>query len=152
MITVKRGTPQTIKNKGCDQRKKGRKFMENKRVTKAMRYADIIAMLNGENPANGTDTATAIEFLNEQIAQVNKKNSASSSKPSKEDIEKDRLRSLLYDYMREHGRVTCSEMLKNIPDFYEFNVNKVTGLLRNPVLDGIVKKEKVKNTMYYFMA
>lgn len=126
--------------------------MENKRVTKAMRYADIIAMLNGENPANGTDTATAIEFLNEQIAQVNKKNSASSSKPSKEDIEKDRLRSLLYDYMSEHGEATCSEMVKNIPDFYEYNVNKVVGLLKKPLDEGRVIRVERKNVAYFHLA
>lgn len=127
--------------------------MENttKKVTKAQRYADIIALLNGEAVQYNTTTDEAVDFLNAQIEQVNKKNSTKSTKPTEADIEKDRLRKILIDYLRENGESTCSTMVHNIPDLAPYSTQKVVGLLKEPKDAGIVGVVQRKNVTYYFV-
>lgn len=126
--------------------------MENttKKVTKAQRYADIIALLNGEAVKYNTTTTEAVEFINAQIEQVNKKNSTKSTKPTEADIEKDRLRNILIDYLRENGESTCSTMVHNIDDLAPYSTQKVVGLLKEPKDAGIVGVVQRKGVTYYF--
>lgn len=126
--------------------------MENttKKVTKAQRYADIIALLNGEAVKYNTTTAEAVEFINAQIEQVNKKNSTKSTKPTEADIEKDRLRNILIDYLRENGESTCSTMVHNIDDLAPYSTQKVVGLLKEPKDAGVVGVVQRKGVTYYF--
>ena len=65
--------------------------MENKtvRVTKTQRFADIIAMLNGESVKFGTSTADAIAFCEHEVELLAKKNASVDKRKSAEQEKND---------------------------------------------------------------
>lgn len=106
------------------------------RITKAMRFADIKALLNGEVPANGSTLDDACAFIDNELALLSKKNGAKSSKPTATQIANERYRSLILDFLSTQSEgVTCTEIAKGVPELSEFNNQKVSALMRGLTYD-----------------
>lgn len=121
------------------------------RITKAMRYADVKAMLMGEVPANGTDLDTAIEFISHEMELLAAKNSSKSGKQTTAQKENEEYRALILDFLSTQSEgVTCTEIAKGIPALSDFQNQKISALMRsltyheekNPA--GMVDKSIVK--------
>ena len=114
------------------------------RITKAMRYADIIALLKGETPTNGTDIDTAVDFINAQVALLAKKNSG-DRKPTATQEENAKLRTLILAFLNtQDSPKTCTEIMKNVPELGELSNQKVAALVKRLADDGQVAKTVVK--------
>ena len=126
------------------------------RITKVMRMADIIAMLSGTEVENGTDVATAIEFLNHEIEIVNKKNKGGENGKAMTKLQKENegYRAIVLDYVRNNPGQTCTAIYKALPVFSEagYAPQKVSSLLRQLKLDGKVISEEGKGGKPIFRA
>lgn len=122
-----------------------------KRVTKAQRFEDIKAILNGDAVVYGTTVEDAISVIDHELELLAKKNS-SDSKKSTELQEKN---AVLCDLIVEHlaglpedsEGMTCGELNKAIPELYDFNNQKIAYLVRMLSEAGRVTKREVKGKM-----
>ena len=123
-----------------------------KRITKAMRFADIKALLSGETPTNGTDLAAALVFIDSELALLAKKNT-SDKKPTKTQEENMGHKAKILDFLSgQVDGVTCTEVQKSIPEFADFQNQKIAALLRQLVEDGKVAKSMVKGKAMFALA
>ena len=114
------------------------------RITKAMRYADIIALLKGEIPINGTDIDTAVDFINAQVALLAKKNSG-DKKPTATQEENAKLRELIMSFLyTQDTPKTCTEIMKSIPELGDLSNQNVAALVKRLFDDGQVTRTVVK--------
>lgn len=120
------------------------------RITKAQRFEDIKAMLNGE-VVERTSTADAIDFINSELALLAKKNAAKSGKMTATQKANEEYRGLILDYLATVSEgVTCTEIAKGVPALSDFNNQKISALMRGLVYDedknpeGRVVKSTVK--------
>lgn len=120
--------------------------MENsKRITKAMYYADITAMLKGETAPNGISRDAAIDFIKREVELLSKKNAAKSSKPTATQTANEGYKKLIMAFLSDQADgVTCTEIAKGIPDFDGFNNQKIASLMRQLKDEGKVVKDTVK--------
>lgn len=120
--------------------------MENtvKRITKAQKFEDVIALLNG-NPAKFIDKDGAVEFIRNEMALLAKKNASDSHKPTatQEANEKYKARILEYLSEQESGK-TCTEIGKSVPELVDFNNQKIAALMRQLYDANKVRKATVK--------
>lgn len=123
-----------------------------KRITKAMRFADIQSMLNGNIPANGTTIDEAVSFIDNEIALLTKKNTA-EKKPTSKQIENDVFKKKILDYlMTQTNAVTCTDVQKNIPEFADFNNQKIAALMRQLVDEHKITRNVVKGRSIFAIA
>lgn len=109
---------------------------KNVRITKAQRFADIKALLNGEVPVYGTDAATAVEFIDNEIALLAKKNAAKSGKLTATQQANEGYKTLIVDFLATQPvGVTCTEIAKGIPALNDFNNQKISALMRSLTYD-----------------
>lgn len=71
-------------------------------------------------------------------------------KPAKEQIENDRLRAVLVDFMQSEEQYTITDFIKGIEGFEEFSSQKVSGLLSPLVKSGVVARVKGEKNKTYF--
>lgn len=94
---------------------KGLEIMENKikKITKAQRINDIIAMVKEEEVTHGTTTEEALEFLNHELELLNRKGSK-SGKPTKSQLRNLELAPIVYEYLKSKDEgVRATEIMKN---------------------------------------
>lgn len=106
--------------------------MTNEKLTqkKALEYV----LTNCELP---DDVKEKLEGMVETLSH----RKAGERKPTAKQIESNRLREVIYDYLCETGEsLTCSELAKRIPDFEDGQNQKVSGLMRALVAEGRVTK------------
>lgn len=111
---------------------------ENKvvRITKAQRFEDIRAMLNGEDVVNGSTVADLLEFVDKEMGLLAKKNAAKSDKMTEAQKANDEYRSLILDFLAGQSEgVTCTEIAKGVPALSEFNNQKISALMRSMTYD-----------------
>ncbi len=113
----------------------------------------------------GTDTKTSyvfdhdamVEFIDKEIAQLAKKNSG-DKKPTETQIENEHFKTLVLDYLstlpEDSDGVTCTQLLKAIPEFGEkdYQIQKVTHIMRLLKKDGLVVAKEVKGRNYFSLA
>lgn len=134
------------------------------RVTKSQRISDIISLLSGDPVSYDTTVNEAIAFLNHERELLDKKNTRTGTKKlTPTQVENESLKGLILDYLSsidsEDG-VTCSDILKAIPEFSEFQVQKVSGLVRqllpatekNPKGTGQVISQKIGGKTLFKLA
>lgn len=121
--------------------------MENNktvRITKANRFEDIKALLNGEKVAYGTTKEEAIEFIDYQLELLARKNSG-EKKPTQTQLEnaehKERIKTFLA--MQTEG-VTVTMMQKNILEFADLSNQKIARIAGDMAKAGEIKREVVK--------
>ena len=124
------------------------------RVTKAQRFADIIAMLNGEDVKFGTSVADATAFCEHEVELLSKKNSSVDKRKAEENAKNDGYKSLIVDFLAsvEGDGMTCTEIGKAIPDLAEFNTSKMSSLCNSLVKDGTLTKASVKGKTLFRLA
>ena len=126
------------------------------RITKDMRMQDIIAILSGTKVENGTDVATAIDFLSHEIELVNKKNKGGENGKAMSKLQKENegYRAVVLDYVKENPGQTCTAIYKALPGFSEagYAPQKVSALLRQLKLEGKIISEEGKGGKPIFRA
>lgn len=124
-----------------------------KRVTKAMYYTDIIALLKGEEPTNGTDTDAAIEFINKQMEQLAKKNSKNPEKTTaKQELDMQLSERIIEYLLIQTEEKTCTDIFRDVPELADYSTSKVASLVNKLMADGRVKKDVRKGRSVYSIA
>lgn len=129
--------------------------MEKKiRITKAQRFEDIKALLNGEGVMYGTTIEIANDFIDHEMELLAKKNSSDSKKLTAKQVEnehfKERIVEFLLTLSHDSKGVTCTEILKAIPEM-ESN-QKVSALMTQLKTMGTVVAERDKGKTLFSLA
>lgn len=129
--------------------------MENtvKRITKAMRFADIKALLSGEDVKHGTSIEDALAFIDNEVALLAKKNASESRKQTDTQKANEKYRALITEYlsMQDSGK-TCTEISREVEELSEFNNQKIAALMRQLVEAGTVSKATIKGKSVFTLA
>lgn len=127
--------------------------MENtvKRITKAQKFEDIIALLSGE-PTQFINAEDAVAFIRNEMALLAKKNT-SDRKPTATQEANVKYKNLIMEFlsMQDSGK-TCTEIAKGVDELSEFNNQKIAALMRQLVESGKVSKATVKGKSIFSMA
>lgn len=125
------------------------------RVTKAMRYTDLKALLNGETPTYGTTVEQAIEFIDKEMGLLARKNSG-DKKPTKTQQENEKYKVLIMEFLAnkpdDKQGYTCTEIIKAVPELNEFSTQKVAPLMRQLENADKVAREEVKGKTLFHLA
>lgn len=123
-----------------------------KRVTKAQRFEDIKALLNGKDVTYGTTIEDASKFCDAELALLAKKNSG-DKKPTKTQEQNEGYKALILDFLRGQSEgVTCTDIQKGVPAFADFNNQKIAALVRQLTDAKQVTKEIVKGKSLFSIA
>lgn len=121
------------------------------RITKAMHFEDIKAMLNGQPVTYGTTIEQAVEFIDKELGLLARKNSG-DKKPTKVQEENEDYKALILEFLTDKNGVTCTNILKGIPALSEFSNQKISALMRQLRLAGKVTVEEVKGKSLFSLA
>ncbi len=122
-----------------------------KRVTKAQRFSDIKALLNGENVTYGTTVKEAVKFIDKELSLLAKKNSGEKKLTDKQK-DNEGYKAQILDFLTNNPGVTCTIIQKGIPEFAEFNNQKVAALVRQLTEAGQVVKVMEKGKALFSLA
>lgn len=129
--------------------------MNKTRITKAMRFEDIKALLNGETVTYGTTVEQAVEFIDKEMGLLARKNSG-DKKPTKTQQENKKYKVLICDFLankpEEKKGYTCTEIIKLVPELNEFSTQKIAPLMRQLENAGKVAREEVKGKTLFHLA
>lgn len=121
------------------------------RITKAMHFEDIKAMLNGQPVTYGTTIEQAVEFIDKELGLLARKNSG-DKKPTKAQEENEGYKALILEFLIDKNGVTCTDILKGVPALSEFSNQKISALMRQLRLAGKVTVEEVKGKSLFSLA
>lgn len=129
--------------------------MNKTRITKAMRFEDIKALLNGETVTYGTTVEQAVEFIDKEMGLLARKNSG-DKKSTKTQQENEKYKVLICDFLankpEEKKGYTCTEVIKLVPELNEFSTQKIAPLMRQLENAGKVAREEVKGKTLFHLA
>lgn len=126
------------------------------RITKAMRFEDIKALLNGNTAQYGTTLEDAINFIDHEVELLARKNSGGDKKQTATQKENEGYKELIIEFLAglpdDSKGVTCTEIMKSIPAFKDFNNQKISALVRQLKLADRVVGEEVKGKSLFRLA
>lgn len=122
------------------------------RITKAMRFEDIKALLNGQPVTYGTSIEDAVDLIDHEVNLLARKNSGESKKPTKAQEENEGYKALILEFLTDKNGVTCTDVLKGVPAFSDFSNQKISALMRQLRLAGKVTVEEVKGKSLFRLA
>lgn len=122
------------------------------RITKAMRFEDIKALLNGQPVTYGTSIEDAVDFIDHEVNLLAKKNSGENKKPTKAQEENEGYKALILKFLTDKNGVTCTDILKGVPALSGFSNQKISALMRQLRLAGKVTVEEVKGKSLFRLA
>lgn len=126
------------------------------RITKAMRFEDIKALLNGMTAQYGTTLEDAISFIDHEVELLARKNSGGDKKQTAAQKENEGYKGLIVEFLAglpdDSKGVTCTEITKSIPAFKDFNNQKISALVRQLKLADKVVSEEVKGKSLFRLA
>lgn len=122
------------------------------RITKAMRFEDIKALLNGQPVTYGTSIEDAVDFIDHEVNLLAKKNSGENKKPTKAQEENEGYKALILEFLTDKNGVTCTDILKGVPALSEFSNQKISALMRQLRLAGKVTVDEVKGKSLFRLA
>ena len=122
------------------------------RITKAMHFEDIKALLNGQPVTYGTTIEQAVEFIDKELGLLARKNSGENKKPTKAQEENEGYKALILEFLADKDGVTCTDVLKGVPALSEFSNQKISALMRQLRLAGKVTVEEVKGKSLFRLA
>lgn len=126
------------------------------RITKAMRFEDIKALLNGMTAQYGTTLEDAINFIDHEVELLARKNSGGDKKQTATQKENESYKELIVEFLAglpdDSQGVTCTEIMKSIPAFNGFNNQKISALVRQLKLADRVVGEEVKGKSLFRLA
>lgn len=96
----------------------------SKRITKAMRYNEIKALL--------ADRPDLVEFIDHELELIANKNKTTNGtkKPTATQTANMGLKAAILDFMEIGKKYTVSELIKTVPDLNGMTTSKVSALLR----------------------
>ena len=122
------------------------------RITKAMRYEDIKALLNGTAVSHGTTVNDAIEFINGEMDLLKKKNAKKSTTPSKQQIHnmgiKEKILAVVQNSSSENG-ITSKEIAEADSELAEESTARIAALCHALAVEGKISSKQVKGKNYY---
>lgn len=86
------------------------------------------------------------EFIERELELLAKKNSA-EKKPTAQQEENEAIKETILENLT--SCMTISEMQKSIPDLAEYSNQKISALMRQLILEGLVKKVEDKRKSYF---
>ena len=86
------------------------------------------------------------EFIERELELLAKKNSA-EKKPTAQQAENEIIKEIILENLT--SRMTISEMQKSIPDLAEYSNQKISALMRQLILEGLVEKVEDKRKSYF---
>ena len=125
-----------------------------KRITKAMRFEDIKAILCNEVAPYGSTTEDAVAFIEKELAALTKKNAA-PKKPTPHQQENLEAQDQILEYLTAQTEAqTVTAILKGVPGLLDrgFTSQRVAALLRPLMAAGKVEREVVKGRSVFKMA
>lgn len=158
---------QKVKDRPKNQ--KGFEIMsENKtvKITKAMRFSDIRAMLAGDeipmvNGAPRTSTDDALTFIDHEIELVTRKNSSGKNGKQTDAQKKNaEYKAMIVEFMRNQPdgyAATCTAIGNSIPELVEAlgaqaTTSKFASLCNSLVAELVLVKKSVKNQSLFSLA
>lgn len=122
------------------------------KVTKAQRFADIIAMVNGEATVHGTTADVAVEFLNHEIELLARKNT-SDKKPTAQQEKNTGIKADILDILsNDPDRLfSASEILKALND-PDLSLPRISALLKQMVEANTVERTTEKRKTFFSLA
>lgn len=124
------------------------------RITKANRFEDIKALLNGESVKYDTTIEIAVEFIDNELKLLAKKNGSDSAKKTEEKKVREGYKDKIVEYLMtlsdDVDGETCTQILKNVAELSEFNTQKVTPMLRDLKNEGRIDSVVKKGSTLYF--
>ena len=125
------------------------------RITKAMYFEDIKAMLNGQPVTYGTTIEQAVEFIDKELSLLARKNSG-DKKPTKTQQENEGYKVLILEFLATlpdtSDGVTCTEIIKGVTEFEGFSTQKISPLVRQLMAADKVTKTEVKGKALFRLA
>lgn len=117
--------------------------MENKvkKITKRERYAQLLEIVQ--------DNAELVEFINHEIELLDRKKSNGERKLSPVQVENERLKKAILEFMNDNQMYLISELEKNMSDLNGFSNQKIASLMNALVKESKAKKQEVKRRIYY---
>ena len=89
------------------------------------------------------------EFIEREIELLAKKNSA-EKKPTEKQTENAGIKDIIVEVLTDEEKgMTISAMQKKIADLGEYSNQKISALVRQMILDGIVEKTEEKGKAYF---
>ena len=126
------------------------------RITKAMRFEDIKALLNGQPVTYGTSIEDAVDFIDYEVNLLAKKNSGENKKPTKAQEENEGYKALILEFLAtlpdDKAGVTCTEIIKGVAEFEGFSTQKISPLVRQLMAADKVTKTEVKGKALFRLA
>lgn len=126
------------------------------RITKAQRFTDMIALLNGEPAPNGSTVADLEAFATHEIELLARKNSTPSKKEKAAQEADATRKSLIVDFLAaldpSSDGMTCSEIGRAIDELAELSTSKMASLCNGLVKEGTVTKASVKGKTLFKLA
>ena len=111
-----------------------------KKITKRVKFEMLMTI--AEVKAN----PILSEFIERELELLAKKNSA-EKKPTAQQAENEAIKETILENLT--SRMTISEMQKSIPDLAEYSNQKISALMRQLILEGLVKKVEDKRKSYF---
>lgn len=94
------------------------------------------------------DKETFVEFFENEIERNTRKNSSKSSKPTAKQIENEKIKASILEYMKSVGTpVTISNIVKDFNN--EYSIPKISALVKQLKDSGQVSREEVKRVAYF---
>ena len=124
------------------------------RITKAQRFEDIKALLNGDPVTYGTTPEIAVTVIDHELELLAKKNSGSGDKKlTQTQRENEALKEQIMEFLaglpEDTDGVTCTEILKSVPALADFSNQKVAALVRQlKMADRVVATEKKGKSLF----
>lgn len=114
-----------------------------KKITKREKFEMLMAI--AEVKANPILT----EFIEREIELLAKKNSA-EKKPTEKQTENAGIKEVIVEVLTDEEKgMTISAMQKKCADLAEYSNQKISALVRQMILDGIVEKTEEKGKAYF---
>lgn len=111
-----------------------------KKITKREKFEMLMTIAEvKENPILS-------EFIERELELLAKKNSA-EKKPTAQQAENEAIKETILENLT--SRMTISEMQKSIPDLAEYSNQKISALMRQLILEGLVEKVEDKRKSYF---
>ena len=124
-----------------------------KRITKAQRFEDILALIHGETVKYGTTIEDAEQFIAHEVELLSRKNSSETRKLTDTQKANEKYRALICEFLAlADGGKTCTEIARGVNELSEFNNQKVAALMRQLVETGAVTKTTVKGKSLFVLS
>lgn len=100
--------------------------------------------------ARVSDNQEMVDFIEKEIARIQKRNSYKSTKPSKKQVANQGYQEVLFGVLGEaDAPMTIADIKGAIPDFAEFSTQKISALLTALIKDGKVVRTVEKKVAHF---